>query len=224
MNIFEKLCRIQNELKAPKSEFNPFGNFKYRNAEGILQAVKPICLKHETTILLTDSIEVIEGRFFVKTIAELIDWSVDGETAGKVVSTPGWAEFPSMKAKTDEAQRTGIASSYAKKRALESLFGLSNEKDSDGYDNSKADKDAEKEKAMKENQEKLDAEENWRMFAGENGGNVVLVRAKTRAGSYEWKNLDDLTIKALEYLKTDARFEGIQQYVDERIAIIKGKK
>ena len=163
MNIFEKLCRIQNELKAPKSEFNPFGNFKYRNAEGILQAVKPICLKHETTILLTDSIEVIEGRFFVKTIAELIDWSVDGETAGKVVSTPGWAEFPSMKAKTDEAQRTGIASSYAKKRALESLFGLSNEKDSDGYDNSKADKDAEKEKAMQENQEKLDAVENWRL-------------------------------------------------------------
>jgi hypothetical protein len=76
---------------------------------------------------------------------------------------------------------------------------------------------------MQKNQEKLDAEENWRMFAGENG-NVVLVRAKTRAGSYEWKNLDDLTIKALEYLKTDARFEGIHKYVDERIAIIKGNK
>lgn len=219
MNIFEKLCHIQNELKAPKSEFNPFGNFKYRNAESILQAVKPICLKHETTILLTDSIEVIEGRFFVKTIAELIDWSVDGETAGKVISAPGWAEFPSMKAKTDEAQRTGIASSYAKKRALESLLGLSGEKDSDGYDNTKVD-NAEKEKVTEKNQEKLDAEENWRLF----DGGVVLVKAKTRNGGFEWKNLDDLSMKALEYLKTDARFEGIGRYVDERIALIKGGK
>ena len=220
MNIFEKLCRIQNELKTPKTEFNPFGNFKYRNAEGILQAVKPICLKHETTILLTDSIEVVEGRFFVKTIAELIDWSVDGETAGKVVSTPGWAEFPSMKAKTDEAQRTGIASSYAKKRALESLFGLSNEKDSDAYDNTKSEKEAEKQEAIEKNQAKLDAMENWRLF----DGGVVLVKAKTRNGDFEWKNLDELTLKALEYLKTDARFEGIQRYVDERIALIKGGK
>ena len=164
MNIFEKLCRIQNEIKVPKTEYNPFGNFNYRSAEGILQIVKPLCLKHQVTLILTDSIEVIEGRFFVKTIAELIDWTVDGETTGKVVSMPGYAEFPALKAKTDEAQRTGIASSYAKKRALESLFGLSNEKDSDGYDNSKADKDAEKEKAMKENQEKLDAE--WKKRFG----------------------------------------------------------
>ena len=220
MNIFEKLCKIQNELKAPKSEFNPFGNFKYRNAEGILQSVKPLCLKYETTILLTDSVEVIEGRFFVKTIAELISWDCDGETQGKAIATPGWAEFPQLKAKTDEAQRTGIASSYAKKRALESLFGLSNEKDSDAYDNTKSEKEAEKQEAMEKNKAKLDAMENWRLF----DGGVVLVKAKTRNGDFEWKNLDDLSLKALEYLKTDARFEGISRYVDDRIAIVKGAK
>ena len=207
MNIFEKLCRIQNELKAPKSEFNPFGNFKYRNAEGILQAVKPICLKHETTILLTDSIEVIEGRFFVKTIAELIDWSVDGETAGKVVSTPGWAEFPAMKAKTDEAQRTGIASSYAKKRALESLFGLSNEKDSDAYDNSKADKDAEKEKAMAENQQKLDEMENWRMT---NNG----IEIKGNTGFVPISTMSKELLQACLNLK---RFADVRQYIEAEI-------
>lgn len=207
MNIFEKLCHIQNELKAPKSEFNPFGNFKYRNAESILQAVKPICLKHETTILLTDSIEVIEGRFFVKTIAELIDWSVDGETAGKVVSTPGWAEFPSMKAKTDEAQRTGIASSYAKKRALESLFGLSNEKDSDAYDNSKADKDAEKEKAMAENQQKLDEQEHWRMT---NNG----IEIKGNSGFVPISTMSKELLQACLNLK---RFADVRQYIEEEI-------
>lgn len=206
MNIFEKLCRIQNELKAPKNEFNPFGNFSYRNAEGILQAVKPICLKHETTILLTDSIEVIEGRFFVKALAELIDWSVDGETAGKVVSTPGWAEFPSMKAKTDEAQRTGIASSYAKKRALESLFGLSNEKDSDGYDNSKA--DAEKENAMQENQAKLDATENWRIT---NEG----IEVKGRNG---FVPISKLSVEQLEAIINMRKFADVKADIEREIA------
>ena len=221
MNIFEKLCRIQNELKAPKDQKNTYGGFNYRNAEGILQALKPICMKYQVTILLTDSVEVIEGRFFLKSIAELISWDCDGESQGKVISAPGWAEFPTQKKGMDLAQMTGTASSYSKKRALESLFALSSEKDSDAYDNT--DREAEKQEAMEKNQARLDAEENWRMFTGE-GGMVVLVKAKTRAGTFEWKNLDDLTLKALEYLKTDARFEGIGRYVDERIAIIKGAK
>ena len=218
MNIFEKLCRIQNELKAPKDQKNTYGGFNYRNAEGILQALKPICLKYQVTILLTDSVEVIEGRFFLKSIAELISWDCDGESQGKVISAPGWAEFPTQKKGMDLAQMTGTASSYSKKRALESLFALSSEKDSDAYDNT--DREAEKQEAIEKNKAKLDAMENWRLF----DGGVVLVKAKTRNGDFEWKNLDDLTLKALEFLKTDARFEGIQRYVDERIAIIKGGK
>ena len=221
MNIFEKLCKIQNELKAPKDQKNTYGGFNYRNAEGILQALKPLCMKYEATILLTDSVEVIEGRFFLKSIAELISWDCDGESQGKVISAPGWAEFPTQKKGMDLAQMTGTASSYSKKRALESLFALSSEKDSDAYDNT--DREAEKQDAMEKNQAKLDAMENWRVFAGENG-DVVLVKAKTKAGTFEWKNIDDLTLKALEFLKTDARFEGIGRYVDERIAIIKGAK
>ena len=213
MNIFEKLCRIQNELKAPKSEFNEFANFNYRNAENILQAVKPICLKYETTILLTDSIEVIEGRLFVKTVAELISWDCDGETAGKVVSAPGWAEFPSMKAKTDEAQRTGIASSYAKKRSLESLLGLSGEKDSDAYDNTKESK---KQKALDENQKKLDEEENWRLLNGNE------VEVKMRNG--QWKKLSEMPLAWLELLLKDDRFADITDFVQYNIDIIKGAK
>lgn len=218
MNIFEKLCRIQNELKAPKDQKNTYGGFNYRNAEGILQALKPICLKYQVTILLTDSVEVIEGRFFLKSIAELISWDCDGESQGKVISAPGWAEFPVQKKGMDLAQMTGTASSYSKKRALESLFALSSEKDSDAYDNT--DRESEKQEAMEKNQAKLDAMENWRIF----DGGVVLVKAKTRNGDFEWKNLDELTLKALEYLKTDARFEGISRYVDDRIAIVKGAK
>ena len=214
MNIFEKLCRIQNELKAPKDQKNTYGGFNYRNAEGILQALKPICLKHESTILLTDSIEVIEGRFFIKTLAELISWDVDGETAGKVVSAPGWAEFPTQKKGMDLAQMTGTASSYAKKRALESLFGLSNEKDSDAYDNT--DREAEKEQAMKENEEKLNAAENWRLVNGNH------IEVKTNGG--KWVDLENLELRWLEVLLKKPEFADITNFIQMYIDKIKGAK
>ena len=223
MSIYEKLAKIQNELKAPKSEWNKFAKYHYRTAENILQAVKPIAKESGCVVVINDTLEEKAGRLFICSIAELIDFNFVPKAEGepKLVSATGWAEIPNNKG-MDEAQRCGTASSYARKYALGALFGITNEKDSDAVASEQGEINA-KEQAMQKNQEKLDAEENWRMFAGENG-NVVLVRAKTRAGSYEWKNLDDLTIKALEYLKTDARFEGIQQYVDERIAIIKGNK
>ena len=214
MNIFEKLCRIQNELKAPKDQKNTYGGFNYRNAEGILQALKPICLKHEATILLTDSIEVIEGRFFIKTLAELISWDVDGETAGKVVSAPGWAEFPTQKKGMDLAQMTGTASSYAKKRALESLFGLSNEKDSDAYDNT--DREAEKEQAIKENEEKLNAAENWRLVNGNH------IEVKTNGG--KWVDLENLELRWLEVLLKKPEFADITNFIQMYIDKIKGTK
>ena len=206
MNIFEKLCRIQNELKAPKDQKNTYGGFNYRNAEGILQALKPLCLKHESTILLTDSIEVIEGRFFIKTIAELISWDVDGETAGKVVSAPGWAEFPTQKKGMDLAQMTGTASSYAKKRALESLFGLSNEKDSDAYNNN--DTEAEKQEAMERNQERLDANESWRLT---NDG--IEVR-----GQNGFVPVSKLSVAQLQVIVKMKKFEGIRADLERELA------
>ena len=212
MNIFEKLCRIQNELKAPKDQKNTYGGFNYRNAEGILQALKPICLKYEATSLLTDSIEIMEGRFFIKTIAELISWDVDGETAGKVVSAPGWAEFPTQKKGMDLAQMTGTASSYAKKRALESLFGLSNEKDSDAYDNT--DREAEKEQAIKENEEKLNATENWRLVNGNH------IEVKTNGG--KWVDLENLELRWLEVLLKKPEFADITNFIQMYIDKFKG--
>jgi hypothetical protein len=206
MNIFEKLCRIQNELKAPKDQKNTYGGFNYRNAEGILQALKPLCLKHESTILLTDSIEVIEGRFFIKTIAELISWDVDGETAGKVVSAPGWAEFPTQKKGMDLAQMTGTASSYAKKRALESLFGLSNEKDSDAYNNN--DTETEKQEAMERNQERLDAVENWRLT---NDGIEV-------KGQNGFVPVSKLSVAQLQVIVKMKKFEGIRADLERELA------
>lgn len=219
MNIYEKLLNIQHELKAPKNCRNTFGNYNYRSAEGILEALKPICFKYRAVLRMTDEIVEIGGKNFVKAIAELIDVEVSNPSADTIfaIGSQGWAQIPESKKGLDSAQIVGSSSSYARKYCLNALFCIDDQRDSDALP---PDKDAEKEEAMQKNQAKLDAMENWRIF----DGGVVLVKAKTRNGDFEWKNLDELTLKALEYLKTDARFEGIQRYVDERIALIKGGK
>lgn len=216
MNIYEKLLAIQMEVKARKELKNEFGHFNYRSAEQIYEAVKPICKKHGAVLRVTDEVVMVGDKPYVKAIAELIDVEMQGETYA--IGSVGWARIPESKKGMDDSQVTGSACSYANKYCVSALFLLDNNKDPDSMDNS-----TDKEDAMQKNQEKLDAEENWRRFVGENG-DVVLVKAKTRTGAFEWKNIDDLSLKALEYLLTDARFEGIKDCVNERIAIIKGAK
>lgn len=41
------LLQIQAELKAPKNQHNSYGNYDYRSAEDILQAVKPLLTKYQ---------------------------------------------------------------------------------------------------------------------------------------------------------------------------------
>lgn len=210
MNIYEKLLNIQHELKAPKNCRNTFGNYNYRSAEGILEALKPLCFKYKSVLRMTDEIVDIGGKLFVKAIAELIDIEISNPSADTIfaIGSQGWAQIPDGKKGMDLAQVTGAASSYARKYCLNALFAIDDTKDSDALPPDEP------------KHEETKGTENWRLF----DGGVVLVKAKTRNGGFEWKNLDDLSMKALEYLKTDARFEGIGRYVDERIALIKGGK
>ena len=210
MNIYEKLLNIQHELKAPKNCRNTFGNYNYRSAEGILEALKPLCFKYKSVLRMTDEIVDIGGKLFVKAVSELIDVEVSNPTPDSIfaIGAQGWAQIPEGKKGMDLAQVTGAASSYARKYCLNALFAIDDTKDSDALPPDEP------------KHEETKGTENWRLI----DGNVVLVKAKTRNGGFEWKNLDDLSMKALEYLKTDARFEGIGRYVDERIALIKGGK
>lgn len=210
MNIYEKLLNIQHELKAPKNCRNTFGNYNYRSAEGILEALKPLCFKYKSVLRMTDEIVDIGGKLFVKAVSELIDVEVSNPTPDSIftIGAQGWAQIPEGKKGMDLAQVTGAASSYARKYCLNALFAIDDTKDSDALPPDEP------------KREETKGTENWRLF----DGGVVLVKAKTRNGDFEWKNLDDLSMKALEYLKTDARFEGIGSFVDKRIAIIKGNK
>ena len=126
MSIYEKLSHIQNEIKVPKNLYNKFGNYYYRNAETIFDTVKPVCMKHRTTLVVSDEIVNVDGRFYVKGIATLCDWDSDKE-----VMNVAYAREEEAKKGMDASQVTGSCSSYARKYALNGLFNLDDNKDAD---------------------------------------------------------------------------------------------
>ena len=121
----KELITIQSELKAPKSQFNKFGGYKYRKAEDILEAGKPILAKQKCTLGLTDEIVMVGNRIYVKSTATLKNSS--GETETSV----GYAREEETKKGMDGSQITGASSSYARKYALNGLFAIDDNADSD---------------------------------------------------------------------------------------------
>jgi hypothetical protein len=128
-NIVIQLIEVQAKLKAPKSEFNKFGNYKYRSAEDILEALKPILKEQQLAITISDEIVEIGGRVYVKANAEIMN--TDGQKANSTAYAREQAEQKGM----NEAQITGSASSYARKYALNGLFAIDDTKDPDSHDN-----------------------------------------------------------------------------------------
>jgi hypothetical protein len=122
-----KLVKIQAELKAPKNQMNAFGKYKYRSAEDIIEAVKPILFKNNCALLISDEIVQVADRVYVKATAMLID-ETNEELPIKVY---GWAREEEVKKGMDAAQITGSASSYARKYALNGLFAIDDTKDAD---------------------------------------------------------------------------------------------
>lgn len=130
MTIYEKLSAIQSELKAPKSQYNSFGKYNYRNCEDILEAVKPLCAKYKAVSVMGDEVIQIGERYYIKSTARLIDLESDG-----VVENTAYAREEAEKKGMDGSQVTGASSSYARKYALNGLFAIDDTKDSDTTNN-----------------------------------------------------------------------------------------
>lgn len=126
MSIYKKLMNIQEELKAPKGQYNSFGKYKYRSCEDILEAVKPILVKNKCTLIIADSLENIGERYYVKATVKVIDI----ETGEAVENTAFAREEESRKGMNGD-QLTGACSSYARKYALNGMFCIDDTKDSD---------------------------------------------------------------------------------------------
>lgn len=124
MEIYEKLRKIQTELKAPKGQYNSFGKYKYRSCEDILEAVKPLLAEQGMTMVIKDEIVAVNDRVYVKATATLID--------GKdTVENTAYARESEKKSGMDDSQITGTASSYARKYCLNGLFLIDDTKDAD---------------------------------------------------------------------------------------------
>ena len=124
MTIQEKLLQIQGNLKAPKNQRNNFGKYNYRSCEDILEAVKPLLLNVEASLMITDTVSEVAGMPLVEARAVFFD------NEGKVEVTAQAGIDPNRKG-MDIAQSFGSSSSYARKYALNGLFLIDDTKDSD---------------------------------------------------------------------------------------------
>lgn len=205
--IDKTLQAIQTELKAPKGQFNKFGNYKYRSCEDILEAVKPILAKYGATIIITDDIEVRGDRYYVRATAVL--------RVGDVVlgTTQAFAREPEEKKGMDSSQITGTASSYARKYALNGLLLIDDTKDEDSNE-------LHEEKAAKETKKTANKDKNPKAPEGEvkpeeemtkptdiiTPAHVKAVRTRISKAAEKGKNLDEpalckmLKIESLEQM------------------------
>lgn len=127
----QRLLRIQQKLKAPKNADNKFGGYKYRSAEQILQAVKPLLEEESLVLLFKDDIEFVGNRYYVRSVVTLKD-AQDGSVVAETYACA--REDENLKGMT-QSQITGAASSYCRKYALNGLFAIDNTDDPDALNN-----------------------------------------------------------------------------------------
>lgn len=126
MNVYEKLMQVQQRLKAPKSQYNKFGDFHYRSCEDIQEAVKPILAEVKAVLLVSDEVVLIGSRFYIKASAVFQDTENP-----EAITNIAYAREAEEKPKMDQAQITGSCSSYARKYALNGLFCIDDARDPD---------------------------------------------------------------------------------------------
>ena len=132
--IYEKLAKIQQELKVGKTQRNTFGGYNFRNCSDILEAVKPLLKKYNCLILLSDKIDMVGDENYVTATATIIDCEDDNQ----MVFNQASAREPESLKGQSPAQITGGSSSYARKYALSGLLAIDDSTDDpDNRDNSK---------------------------------------------------------------------------------------
>jgi hypothetical protein len=152
LNIYQKLRKVQTELKAPKGQYNSFGKYAYRSCEDILEALKPILDKEQLVLVIEDDIEEKANRVYVKATATL----TNAENPEEKITTKAYAREEESKKGMDGSQVTGASSSYARKYCLNGLFNIDDNKDSDATNTGDSNASATVEMATSEQVAKLD--------------------------------------------------------------------
>lgn len=126
----KRLIDLVGELKAPKTQYNSFAKYYYRNIEDIQDAFKPLGIKYNFKLTFVEE----KSTVFIGGVQET---SIDckaiikcGET-GEVVDTGTGSAIIQSKKGMDLPQATGTATSYARKYAAGSVLNIDDTKDSD---------------------------------------------------------------------------------------------
>lgn len=200
MSVYEKLSKVQSELKAPKGQYNSFGKYKYRSCEDILEAVKPLNAKHGVVLTVSDEVVEIGNRFYVKATATFVDI----ESGEKIINT-ALAREEDAKKGMDGSQITGTASSYARKYCLNGLYCIDDTKD--------ADTDEYRHQQEHKPQESKPQERQY----------VKVVNGKTFVinSNGEYVDIDNLTIEQLEKILKIKQFAAAHEAIRRLLGAIK---
>ena len=125
-NVYQKLMEVQSKLKAPKGQYNSFGKYSYRSCEDILEALKPLLNEVGAIVNISDQVKLIGDRYYVEATAMFLDVNT-----GDTIISRAMAREDESKKGQDLAQLCGATSSYARKYALNGLFAIDDNKDSD---------------------------------------------------------------------------------------------
>lgn len=191
MNIYEKLATVQQELIAPKNQYNKFGKYYYRSCEDILEGLKPCLDKVKAIVRVTDELVLIGERYYVKATAIFIDC----EDGTSIQNTAYAREENELKGMTS-AQITGSTSSYARKYALNGLFCIDDEKDADKQNEEEEQKKAEEEQKQIEKSKISDIKVKALIQRCESEG----VPTDKILKLYKVKQLEDLTEKQFAHI------------------------
>lgn len=197
------LTQIQNELKAPKNQFNSFGNYKYRKVEDIESALKPLLAKYGAQLTFDEDYREVCGRVYAVEIAHYKDLEQE-------IIVKGWAREAERKKGMDDSQISGSTSSYATKYALAKLFLIDDTNDPDSMDNSQSNNQAEQ-KAHTRNRETLKQQiEKAKKYEVQYGGQKETLVSIIKLAN----NNDDQAIKFLEFWrKKSKQNEAIYQFI-----------
>jgi len=81
-SLEQKIIMVQEELKAPKNQYNSFGKYKYRSCEDILEAVKPLLVKNKLFMKIDDEIVNLGNRFYIKATINISDGTNSTSVSG----------------------------------------------------------------------------------------------------------------------------------------------
>ena len=220
MNIYQKLNKVQEELKCPKDQRNSFGGYNYRSCEDILEAVKPLLFKNGLALTMRDEIIAQDGRYYIKAIGNLV--STDELPEGKsekdreyIIAT-AFAREAEQKKGMDESQVTGTASSYARKYMLNGLFGIDDTKDADTDEYSKQTKagnppaTVQKTTTYNNNSPKKISEAQAKRLFAIGGGDIDMLRIV--CNKYGYQNSKDILEKDYERIvnEVELRAKGVE--------------